>query len=369
MTPQSTSTPSHYDRLDHLRFFAASLLILHHFRGQIDATTGYPRSIEEFLSTWLRWGSTGVTLFIVLSGFLFTVLCDAGNKKINYKNFMLNRVLRIFPLLIFVFIIIQATARAQFGPDDIFRLLFLQMNTGHTYTGHWHEHFPIGPIWTVAVEFQFYALFPLILILYKRNGIGWLLGLTFVTFLIKPLLIILNGAEIYYNLYHTLAGRITQFLIGMLIAILYLKNKLRLLQSPALGAITITACITILTKIISLNHGSKAYATLSLDVEAIVWGLLLAAYLSINIHIPKIINKILKNLGALSFSMYLLHLAIGTAVLRITPDQTSNNSIDRIAFILPAILAPTIIISALTYIYIEKPFLRLKKSYLKEDEA
>ena len=282
---------------------------------------------------------------------------------------MLNRVLRIFPLLIFVFLIIQAAARAQFGPDDIFRLLFLQMNTGHPYTGHWHEHLPIGPIWTVAVEFQFYALFPLLILLYKRNGINWLLGVTFVAFLIKPLLIILNGAEIYYNVYHTLAGRITQFLTGMIIAILYLKNKLRFLQSPALGAITITACITTLTKIISLNHSSKMYATLSLNAEAIVWGLLLAAYLLINIHIPKIINKTLKNLGTLSFSMYLLHFAIGTAVLRIIPDQTSNNSIDRIAFILPAILAPTIIISALTYIYIEKPFLRLKQSYIKGDKV
>lgn len=53
-----------------------------------------------------KWGS-GVSFFLVLTGFLFCQISKGGEKNIKYWGFVYNRILRIFPLTIFlVFIII-----------------------------------------------------------------------------------------------------------------------------------------------------------------------------------------------------------------------------------------------------------------------
>ena len=89
---------SYFSRIDHLRFFAATLVIFHHFSGNI-AVSPDAGLITNFFITWLQKGSTGVSLFLFLTGFLFCIISDIGNKKINYKGFIYNRILRIFPLL------------------------------------------------------------------------------------------------------------------------------------------------------------------------------------------------------------------------------------------------------------------------------
>jgi peptidoglycan/LPS O-acetylase OafA/YrhL len=53
------------DRLDHLRFFAAVLLIFHHFRGHVN-WNGHLRW-ESIIPLWLQNGSTGVSFFLVLT--------------------------------------------------------------------------------------------------------------------------------------------------------------------------------------------------------------------------------------------------------------------------------------------------------------
>jgi len=75
----------YYPRLDHLRFFAAMIVVIGHS-----------------LSLPFNIGHSGVTLFFVLSGFIFTLITNGGEKKIDYKKFIYNRILRIYPLFIFL---------------------------------------------------------------------------------------------------------------------------------------------------------------------------------------------------------------------------------------------------------------------------
>lgn len=96
-------------RLDHLRFFAAFLLVVHHFRGNLDYDSGM--NFLSFIMLWLNNGSTGVSLFLVLSGYLFCILCKAGEYKIVYSKFIKNRILRIFPLLTVLFFCILCVSR------------------------------------------------------------------------------------------------------------------------------------------------------------------------------------------------------------------------------------------------------------------
>lgn len=90
-----TTQHAYLSRLDHLRFFAAALVVLfHYFHTQIgDLRSGNP------LISLVDEGHTGIALFMVISGFIFTLI--AGNRHIRYAGFLKNRILRIYPLFVF----------------------------------------------------------------------------------------------------------------------------------------------------------------------------------------------------------------------------------------------------------------------------
>lgn len=355
-----TLNHSYLSRLDHLRFLAAALVIFHHCRGSINYH-GHISSLQDLASLWLRWGSTGVSLFLVLSGFLFCVIANSGRKKIVYKDFIRNRILRIAPLAtIFVFIVICIN-RQDSTPMDIFRLLTLQLNTGHSYTGWGHQFYPTGPMWTIAVEFQFYLIFPFLALFMRNDGIKTILGIIVVFILIKVSLTSLYGTSIYYKLYHTIIGRMDQFLVGIVAGyfyqIGYLKNK-RL--QPILMIITSLIGITIFMHV----NSKPTIKTIpfSFTIEAILWSLLIYGYLCCNFEIPKKIDAIMAYLGGLSFSMYLLHLIVAKVLYKsvlTTPTDGIGYVLNTAIFILPV----TIILSSITYRFIEKPFLSLRVRY------
>jgi peptidoglycan/LPS O-acetylase OafA/YrhL len=106
-----------YDpRLDHLRAGAALLLFLYHsfhiFYGHWQA---FP---QTFLAGWLVEGHSGVALFFVLSGFLFMRIA-LDSPTIRWAGFMRNRVLRIFPLFVVIFVVTTSVDRNAFRPADI----------------------------------------------------------------------------------------------------------------------------------------------------------------------------------------------------------------------------------------------------------
>jgi peptidoglycan/LPS O-acetylase OafA/YrhL len=94
---------------------------------------------------------------------LFCQISNGGQKNLRYWRFIFNRVLRIFPLMVFLVFIVICCSKQTSTPIDILRIFTLQLNTGNAYTGWGHDFYPSGPIWTIAVEFQFYFLFPFII--------------------------------------------------------------------------------------------------------------------------------------------------------------------------------------------------------------
>lgn len=360
-----TLNHSYLSRLDHLRFFAAVLVILHHCRGSINYS-GSISGLKDIADLWVRWGSTGVSLFLALSGFLFCIIANAGSKDIKYGAFIKNRILRIAPLAtIFVFIAMCIDQKNS-TPMDIFRLLTLQLNTGAPGTGWGYKIYPMGPIWTIAVEFQFYLLFPFLAIFLHRNGIKSLVGIIVAFILIKASIVIFNGEWVYYRLYHSLVGRIDQFLVGMIAGYFYVKGYLKssLIAAPAMIIVALTGMT------IFLHFNSKMntfFMPFSFTVEAILWSLLIYGYVSMGIIINRTLDSALAYLGGLSFSMYLIHLVVYKALtMTLLPKATSNFDflINAIAFIIPV----TTIVSIITYTFIEKPFLGLRVKYAEQNK-
>ncbi|MDE7904202.1 acyltransferase family protein [Enterobacter cloacae] len=348
-------------RLDHLRFFAAVMVIFYHCRGSVKYDGGVS-GINDIVKLWITGGNTGVSLFLVLSGFLFCIISDAGNKHISYGNFFKNRVLRIAPMVVLLCFIAISVNRGASTPMDVLRIITLQLNTGNPSTGWGNEFYPIGQLWTVAVEFQFYLIFPFLSTFMKNDGIKTMIGIIVVMLMVKFSLVTFSGPGMYWTFYHTIIGRLDQFIVGMIAGYLYLKR-----DSISIGssAILIFTALIGLTGVLYLNKlNSASFTNISFTVEAVLWAAVIYSYSTVKVDINGNIDRILSFLGGLSFSMYLLHLPVYYVLQRkgLVIDPLPTHHLLKVALIT---LPITIAASFITYSYIEKPFLKLRVKYAK----
>lgn len=174
----------YYPRLDGIRGVAALLVVLCHWTRR-----HYDGNLDQL-------GVIGVYIFFVLSGFLITrILLEAKEKnlatgKSNFftiRNFIARRALRIFPIYYLAVLVI-------FGFPDFFNLQ-KQDNLLYylTYTSNFHYYFLDGPrsilgvSWTLAIEEQFYLIFPWFIFLLSRKGVKYfIIFLIFIGILFYP---------------------------------------------------------------------------------------------------------------------------------------------------------------------------------------
>lgn len=143
--------------------------------------------------TYVRGGFTGVDVFFVLSGFLITsiILHDVRDYRFSFREFCLRRIQRLMPnavltvlvvLVLSSYFLLPSTARLV-GRHSLWTLtnlsnFFIWRNFGG-YWGDAAEASPLLHTWSLAVEEQFYLLFPASLVLlarFQRNRVTyWLL--------------------------------------------------------------------------------------------------------------------------------------------------------------------------------------------------
>ncbi len=142
--------------LNGLRAFSILLVIFSHLMV-VDSFPGFLKTFLEPIAN----GEIGVRLFFVISGFLITWLLIKEKEKtgrINIKKFYIRRLLRIFPVfyfyILFVFLVSRVTGNAIRYEVFITSFLYLQ-NFG--FGGY---HWLLSHSWTLAVEEQFYLIWP-----------------------------------------------------------------------------------------------------------------------------------------------------------------------------------------------------------------
>lgn len=116
-------------------------------------------------------GGTGVMIFFVLSGYLISQLLEQEilqTGKINYRNFLIRRVLRLLPVYLFFLVVIST-----FVFFDLFEIRVIALMAALTYTYNFMPAtFGSGytnHLWSLSVEEQFYLLFPLIMHRFYRR--------------------------------------------------------------------------------------------------------------------------------------------------------------------------------------------------------
>ena len=154
---------SHIPSLDGLRGVAVLLVMVSHF-----AILAPGSPLQEVLIGSAKMGWIGVDLFFVLSGFLITgILIDSRGSQGYFRRFYARRTLRIFPLYYaFVLVVLVAWPRLSGSAPTSWRdeLTFLAYGSNILFAFVGWEGMPghTTHLWSLAVEEQFYLLWPLV---------------------------------------------------------------------------------------------------------------------------------------------------------------------------------------------------------------
>jgi peptidoglycan/LPS O-acetylase OafA/YrhL len=160
--------------LDGVRGLAVLMVLVFHFVGNALPTNWVERGIVGVTN----YGSYGVELFFVLSGFLITgILYDAHNKPHYFRNFYMRRVLRIFPLyygvLALVFFVAPVIPLLRGSTLDylVDRQAWAWLYAVNIYiakAGEWSFSY-LDHFWSLAIEEHFYLFWPLVVFLLARR--------------------------------------------------------------------------------------------------------------------------------------------------------------------------------------------------------
>jgi peptidoglycan/LPS O-acetylase OafA/YrhL len=351
--PENLETGLHYSHLpalDGLRAVAVGLVILYHF-----GFSGAP-------------GGLGVLAFFVLSGFLITWLLVKENDArgtISIRNFYKRRVLRIFPAFYFYWLacaclLILNGSTVDWG-DAASALVYLS----NYYQGLFRpaDSF-VSHTWSLAIEEQFYLLWPLFLWLGRRNlkRTAIVLSVTIVTIWFYRATIHFYGVDQGYT-YRAFETRVDHLLIGCLLAIVLSRRLCTGLWSW-LCSKPYLPLVTVLLLAVS-SHLDKSFTyrnVIGFSVNPILVALLIAQLIALHSTRPWSWLELapIRYLGAISYSLYLYQ-------------QVALHPVRRMLAAHPewlqllAGVAVTILAAAFSYHFIEKPFLALKERSTRKE--
>lgn len=360
----ATSTSNYYPALDGLRGVAILMVVFHHNF----------RFLNYFFFGWL-----GVDLFFVLSGFLITeILLNKMKQPRFLQNFYMRRVLRIFPiyylLLIICLFVLPNINSLNLDMDYYIHNQIWQWS----YLQNWLYIFrePAGDqlllhTWSLAVEEQFYLIWPFVILLFKRPRVLLAVVVTvlFLVGLTRYILWEYNIKDLAYaSLY--LFTRIDGLCIGAMLAILMYMNPGSIKRFITI-VVLLLAAMNFGFYFINTRHFFQLpyLAFVGYTTFAMLFGILVYYGVTGRSKIISIVfsNRILIFFGKISYGFYVYHWPVYILLFPFFRNLILNAGIQstRIAEIGSAVTVTVagVIISVLSYRYFESFFLKLKNRF------
>jgi peptidoglycan/LPS O-acetylase OafA/YrhL len=341
---QKVSSFRYYPQLDGLRAVALLCVLIEH---ELTRTLRIPG--------WEYFGSLGVMIFFVLSGFLITGLLSKekiNTKSIDLKSFYLRRVLRIFPAFFVLIAVVSILVSLGLITDTSWLTILICC----LYLRNiWGDGGTLGHTWSLSLEEQFYLFWPPIL---KRLGEQKALWFTTIaTAFITLWRIIVLFMHPEYNPPFIVRPdmRFDSMLIGCCIALHLSQYPLNfsILKKVALFSHPVwTAPALILWTLFGdkLPYGGLLYCTVQMLLAAAL--LLNLVVIDKSIFSTALSHPWLVYIGKLSYSIYLWQ-----QIFVFSKDPTWGW-----VRVFPMDLVFSIAAGVTSYYLIERPFLKLKDS-------
>ena len=310
------------------------------------AVVFYHADIELFKGGWL-----GVDIFFVISGYLISniIISDLNDRTFTFKNFYLRRVRRILPALFstllftipFSYILLTPKAMEEYInsliPSVFFYANYHFMNLDF-YTAESAKVMPLLHTWSLAIEEQYYILFPLsAYLLYKYFKKYFIFLIGFIT--IGSIYI--NSLSQSLDKFYRLEYRIWELLLGVLVMVL--SNNLKIKHLEKIGLPLVLFPLFYFDEY-SVND-IEPKLLVSLGISLIIFSNTNSSYLT------KLLSfKFLGIIGLSSYSIYLLHQPV-FAFFRFAYSSRVLPFGDIEKYLLIII---TLILGYLSYIFVEK---------------
>lgn len=367
-----------FPNLDGLRYVAFFAVFVQHALG-LGLEPHFPKSyVMNKLTNFLIWsGGSGVSLFFVLSGFLITYLLlkeYEKNGRIDVGAFYVRRTLRIWPLyfalvLFGLFVYAPLEGFYQQLNSEKWKYLFFAGNFACLQPGG-NIH-PISITWSVAVEEQFYLVWPLLFAFTPRK---WWLFICPLVMLLSLGFRIMHYDEAITVLYFNSFALIYDMALGGLCAYLSLNNKgfksfFEQLKNKYRLLIYITGFLILIfgTRILP---ETGYYVYLRLCSTALFAFIICDQCFNLS-TVAKFGNAaFLTRWGKYTYGMYLLHPVVQEYTARVAKPILYQVSEVPLLFVNALLaLVATHAVCYLSYKYFESPFLKLKKkfSYISRD--
>jgi len=318
---------------------------------------------------WFSGGFVGVDVFFVISGYLITtiIVSEMAEGKFSIVNFYERRARRLLPALFFImaaclpfaWMWMLPSQLKDFSQSLVAVSIFSSNILFWLESGYFSESAEAKPLlhtWSLAVEEQYYILFPIFLMLTWRLGIKWISILLSVVFVIS--LGVAAWAtqyaadpKIISGAFFLLPTRGWELLIGVFAA-LYLKYNTHLKSHTVNQVLSLLGFGMIVYSILAFDE-TTPFPSLYALIPTIGTGLLILCAIPKTLIHKLLSRKFIVGIGLVSYSAYLWHQPL-FAFARIFFNEVSLYTF--ITLILIVFLA-----AYLTWKYIESPF-RSKQS-------
>lgn len=333
--------------------------------------SGYPAANLK-LFKFLTNPGLAVDCFIILSGFVIFMLLDS--RRASYTEFIVRRFLRLAPLFFAVMLVsvltfgwqIEVIANTPWRNQVIVNDMRLHLNTLQYLPQHVLAHLTllhglipdrflpasqyaiVGQAWSISVEWQFYLVAPALFFLIATRKWYALGSVIVMLCLLRAVNYGGEGFAINQGAY---------FLIGIVSYFVWKKSEF--IQRHNFRFIEVIGLLAI----------ALIYFTMSRTMSLILWTVVFLAILAERHPEPTLFQKIISSvlhqpflqwLGKISYSMYMIHMlvlyAVFSCLFHAFPG-ISNTSFLMVA--LPMVVVLTVMLSAITYRFIEAPGMKL----------
>jgi peptidoglycan/LPS O-acetylase OafA/YrhL len=348
--------------LDGLRGLAILSILVFHERAAF-ATSG----AEGVLRRVFDYGWLAVDLFFVLSGFLITgILLDAlaqvpsGGVSRYFSTFYIRRSLRIFPIY-YVYLAVAAMEWAYYRRAGSAGIWWYLLYIDNWKLGHGSLDWEFAHLWSLAVEEQFYLVWPLVVLLAGRKHLAKVcLGTVACVVAIRLVLhFVLHMSD--EGIYRTTICRMDSFAIGALATIMARSSREFLIRHRLkIYAAALILCLSGMAALDSPLGNTIGSCAISIGFGLLVMIVAVSPWRAFE-WTP------LRRIGIVSYSMYLFHQVVYTNIwgavarpLHITAG--TPNLMGHVTYLIAGALA-IYALAEFTFRFIESPFQVMKKRF------
>jgi peptidoglycan/LPS O-acetylase OafA/YrhL len=363
----------HIAELDGVRGVAClSVLLAHCLLGVMYVSPGTPLfPLFELLSgPPLQFLLAGVDLFFVLSGFLIGgILLDNRNSPNYFKVFWTRRIARIFPVA-YLLLAIYALAlfvRSRFDLPQLDLWLLRQPAPPLWSYATFTQSIPmaltgygprwVGITWSLAIEEQFYLLFPfLVYFLSRRSIVITAIAAIVAAPILRNIITARYGGAASYVL---LPCRMDSLMFGALAAAI-VRNELAFQIAKrmrlAFDIVIVLIGCAIAYQTFPITSGALRYSGIALMFALLI--------LRIFLYEPGpyhwfLRTKVLTGIGLISYALYMYHQAVNGLMHAFIFNQEPRISTVADLLVAFAVMAIAVGLATLSYIYFERPIRRL----------